>query len=95
MSIGSQVAGQLFNAVGARTTFEIFGIGAFIVFVIHVCVQMYLQRNGTDENGKGRSSSASASAPGSETNNAIEADNTLSDKNTSKDQFTDVDLTSN
>lgn len=95
VSIGSQIAGQLFKAVSARTTFEIFGIGAFIAFIIHVCVQMYLQRNGTAENGKGRPSSVSASAPDSETNNANEADNTHSDKNTSKDQFTDVDLTSN
>ncbi|XP_034480769.1 major facilitator superfamily domain-containing protein 6 isoform X2 [Drosophila innubila] len=51
VSMGSQIAGQLFAAVSARTTFEIFGIGAFIIFIIHVCVQMYLQRNVPDENG--------------------------------------------
>ncbi|KAL7734867.1 hypothetical protein ACLKA6_011145 [Drosophila palustris] len=51
VSMGSQIAGQLFEAVSARTTFEIFGIGAFIIFIIHVCVQMYLQRNVPDENG--------------------------------------------
>ncbi|XP_017957295.1 major facilitator superfamily domain-containing protein 6 [Drosophila navojoa] len=51
VSMGSQIGGQLFDGVGARTTFEIFGIAAFIVFVIHVCVQIYLQRNGPAENG--------------------------------------------
>lgn len=95
VSIGSQIAGQLFAAVGARTTFEIFGIGAFIVFIIHVCLQMYLQRNGSSENGKGRPSLASASAPAVETNSVKDADNPINDKNTPKDQFCDVDLTSN
>ncbi|XP_023160958.2 major facilitator superfamily domain-containing protein 6 isoform X2 [Drosophila hydei] len=51
VSMGSQIGGQLFDAVGARITFEIFGIGAFIMFVVHVCVQIYLQRNGPTENG--------------------------------------------
>ncbi|XP_032592051.1 major facilitator superfamily domain-containing protein 6 isoform X2 [Drosophila grimshawi] len=51
VSMGSQIGGQLFVAVSARTTFEIFGIGAFIAFIIHVCLQMYLQRNGPPENG--------------------------------------------
>ncbi|KAH8418715.1 hypothetical protein KR222_002804 [Zaprionus bogoriensis] len=93
VSIGSQIAGQLFKAVSGRTTFEIFGIGAFIVFIIHVCVQMYVQRNGPVENGKGRTSSASASASASsKTNSVNEADPSTSNKNTPKDQFRDVDL---
>ncbi|XP_017840545.2 major facilitator superfamily domain-containing protein 6-A isoform X2 [Drosophila busckii] len=51
VSMGSQIGGQLFEAVSGRTTFEIFGIAAFIVFIIHVCLQMYLNRNGPAENG--------------------------------------------
>ncbi|EDV91077.1 major facilitator superfamily domain-containing protein 6-A [Drosophila grimshawi] len=51
VSLGSQIGGQLFVAVSARTTFEIFGIGAFIAFIVHVCVQIYLQRNDPPENG--------------------------------------------
>ncbi|KAH8261380.1 hypothetical protein KR044_008072 [Drosophila immigrans] len=96
VSIGSQVAGQLFAAVSARTTFEIFGIGAFIIFIVHVCVQMYLQRNVPDENGKGRSSTASAPASASAspsstaTNTANDIVNPTSPKNL--DEFRDVDL---
>ncbi|XP_060652575.1 major facilitator superfamily domain-containing protein 6-A isoform X1 [Drosophila nasuta] len=100
VSIGSQIAGQLFDAVSARTTFEIFGIAAFIIFIIHVCVQMYLQRNVPYENGKGRSStasapasaSASASPPTTVTNTANEmhTDSPTSPKNL--DDFRDVDL---
>ncbi|XP_064551515.1 major facilitator superfamily domain-containing protein 6-A isoform X1 [Drosophila montana] len=84
VSIGSQIGGQLFSAVSGRTTFEIFSIGAFIVFIIHVLVQMYLKRKGPDENGKGRSSTASASA-------SATPDCQPSTKN--NDEFTDVDLT--
>ncbi|KAH8300485.1 hypothetical protein KR018_008665 [Drosophila ironensis] len=63
VSMGSLIGGLLIDSVSARTTFEIFGIGAFIIFVVHVSVQMCLQRNGrNEENGKGRVSSASASA---------------------------------
>lgn len=96
VSMGSQIGGQLFDGVGARTTFEIFGIAAFIVFIIHVCVQFYLQRNGPAENGKGRSSTAasataSASASASASANASATpDCPTSIKNL--DGFRDVDL---
>ncbi|XP_017111955.1 major facilitator superfamily domain-containing protein 6-A isoform X2 [Drosophila elegans] len=52
VSMGSLIGGLLFESVTARTTFEIFGIGAFIIFVIHVSIQLYLQRStNIDENG--------------------------------------------
>ncbi|XP_017482717.1 PREDICTED: major facilitator superfamily domain-containing protein 6-like protein A isoform X1 [Rhagoletis zephyria] len=52
VSMGSLIAGNLFAAVSGSGTFLIFGIFAFIVFVVHVCVQIYLQRNAVDTNGK-------------------------------------------
>ncbi|XP_030372524.1 major facilitator superfamily domain-containing protein 6 isoform X2 [Scaptodrosophila lebanonensis] len=51
VSMGSLIAGLLFEAFSARVTFEIFGVAAFIAFIVHVLVQMCLQRNGTAENG--------------------------------------------
>ncbi|XP_068142157.1 LOW QUALITY PROTEIN: major facilitator superfamily domain-containing protein 6 [Drosophila tropicalis] len=53
VSMGSLIGGLLFDSVSARTTFEIFGIAAFIIFIIHVIIQMFLQRNGNSgvENG--------------------------------------------
>ncbi|XP_036326884.1 major facilitator superfamily domain-containing protein 6-like protein A isoform X2 [Rhagoletis pomonella] len=51
VSMGSLIAGNLFAAVSGSGTFLIFGIFAFIVFVVHVCVQIYLQRNAVDTNG--------------------------------------------
>lgn len=52
VSMGSLIAGNLFAAVSGGGTFLIFGIFAFIVFVVHVCVQIYLQRSAVDTNGK-------------------------------------------
>ncbi|XP_017095251.2 major facilitator superfamily domain-containing protein 6 isoform X1 [Drosophila bipectinata] len=96
VSMGSLIGGLLFESVSARTTFEIFGIGAFILFVVHVCVQMYLQRNGsTDENGKGRVSSASASASVSATaptSSSVESAKPKEIDNKDADGFRDVDL---
>lgn len=98
VSMGSLIGGLLFESVSARTTFEIFGIGAFILFVVHVCVQMYLQRNGsTDENGKGRVSSASASASASvsaagPTPSSVESAKPKEIANKDADGFRDVDL---
>lgn len=94
VSMGSLIGGLLFESVSARTTFEIFGIGAFILFVVHVCVQMYLQRNGsTDENGKGRVSSASASVSGTApTPSSVESAKPKEIANKDADGFRDVDL---
>ncbi|TMW50215.1 hypothetical protein DOY81_004716 [Sarcophaga bullata] len=55
VSTGSFIGGLLFESVGPGHTFEIFGISAFIAFIVHVCLQMYLQRHhsSTDsDNGK-------------------------------------------
>uniref|UniRef100_A0A1I8PHP6 Major facilitator superfamily associated domain-containing protein n=1 Tax=Stomoxys calcitrans TaxID=35570 RepID=A0A1I8PHP6_STOCA len=45
VSVGSLIAGYLFDAIGGGHTFEIFGVAAFVAFIVHVCVQMYLQRH--------------------------------------------------
>ncbi|XP_017136580.1 major facilitator superfamily domain-containing protein 6-like protein A isoform X1 [Drosophila miranda] len=91
VSMGSLIGGILFNA-DPRTTFEIFGIAAFIIFVIHVSVQMFLQRNGsTDENGKGRVSSGSASASSS-SEAAKPKDTEARSIKKDNDGFSDVDL---
>ncbi|XP_016983471.1 major facilitator superfamily domain-containing protein 6-B isoform X1 [Drosophila rhopaloa] len=90
VSMGSLIGGLLFESVTARTTFEIFGIGAFIIFVIHVSIQLYLQRNSNiDENGKGRVSSASVTASASASLETVKPKNT---DNTDKDEFREVDL---
>nr|NP_648493.3 sugar baby, isoform C [Drosophila melanogaster]AAF50028.2 sugar baby, isoform C [Drosophila melanogaster] len=90
VSMGSLIAGQLFESVTARTTFEIFGIGAFIVFVIHVCIQLYLQRNSNiDENGKGTVASASATASPSA---PLETDIPKNTDHKDGDGFREVDL---
>lgn len=55
VSMGSLIAGNLFAAVSGSGTFLIFGIFAFIAFIVHVLVQWYLQRIGqgaADANGK-------------------------------------------
>ncbi|XP_020801835.1 major facilitator superfamily domain-containing protein 6 isoform X1 [Drosophila serrata] len=90
VSMGSLIGGLLFESVSARTTFEIFGIGAFIIFVVHVSIQMYLQRNrNTDENGKGRVSSASASASATGTASATVSASASSSVETAKPKYTD------
>ncbi|XP_052843868.1 major facilitator superfamily domain-containing protein 6-B isoform X1 [Drosophila gunungcola] len=90
VSMGSLIGGLLFESVTARTTFEIFGIGAFIIFVIHVSIQLYLQRStNIDENGKGRVSSASATASASASLETAKPKNT-DDKD--RDGFREVDL---
>lgn len=42
--------------MGPGHTFEIFGVAAFVAFIVHVCLQMYLQRHhsalDSDNNGK-------------------------------------------
>ncbi|XP_017059937.1 major facilitator superfamily domain-containing protein 6-B isoform X1 [Drosophila ficusphila] len=92
VSMGSLIGGQLFEAVSARTTFEIFGIGAFIIFVIHVSIQLYLQRNrNIDENGKGRVSSASATATAPATA-SLETDRPKNTDHKDGDGFREVDL---
>lgn len=53
--MGSFIAGYLFESVNGSGTFLIFGIFAFIAFIVHVLVQCYLQRNAqgaADANGK-------------------------------------------
>lgn len=53
--MGSLIAGYLFDSIGGGHTFEIFGVAAFVAFIIHVCLQMYLQRHHSssdNENGK-------------------------------------------
>ncbi|XP_054735184.1 major facilitator superfamily domain-containing protein 6 isoform X1 [Anastrepha obliqua] len=55
VSLGSLIAGNLFADLGGSETFLIFGIFSFTVFVVHLCVQWYLQysgRGGTGANGK-------------------------------------------
>ncbi|XP_073838628.1 sugar baby transporter isoform X1 [Musca autumnalis] len=54
VSLGSLIAGYLFDSIGGGHTFEIFGVAAFVAFIVHVCLQMYLQRHhsSSDENGK-------------------------------------------
>uniref|UniRef100_A0A0A1XKW3 Major facilitator superfamily domain-containing protein 6 n=1 Tax=Zeugodacus cucurbitae TaxID=28588 RepID=A0A0A1XKW3_ZEUCU len=55
VSMGSLIAGNLFDAVSGSGTFLIFGIFAFIAFIVHVLVQWYLQRSGqgaANANGK-------------------------------------------
>lgn len=55
VSTGSFIGGLLFASVGPGHTFEIFGVSAFIAFVVHVCLQMYLQRHHSSldsDNGK-------------------------------------------
>lgn len=39
VSAGTTIAGYLFDSIGGSSTFEIFGIGAFIAFIIHVTAQ--------------------------------------------------------
>lgn len=39
VSAGTTTAGYLFDSIGGSSTFEIFGISAFIAFIIHVTVQ--------------------------------------------------------
>ncbi|KAH8378630.1 hypothetical protein KR009_000412 [Drosophila setifemur] len=90
VSMGSLIGGLLFESVSARSTFEIFGIAAFIIFVVHVSLQMFLQRNGnTDENGKGTVSSASASVPASST---VESVKPKESDSKDADGFREVDL---
>ncbi|XP_012155601.1 major facilitator superfamily domain-containing protein 6-like protein A isoform X2 [Ceratitis capitata] len=55
VSMGSLIAGYLFAAISGSGTFLLFGIFAFIVFIVHVLVQWYLQRTGQGDdavNGK-------------------------------------------
>ncbi|KQS43807.1 major facilitator superfamily domain-containing protein 6-A isoform X1 [Drosophila erecta] len=92
VSMGSLIGGQLFESVTARTTFEIFGIGAFIIFVIHVCIQLYLQRNSNlDENGKGTVASATHKATASPSA-PLEADTPKNTDDKDGDGFREVDL---
>uniref|UniRef100_A0A1B0GG72 Major facilitator superfamily associated domain-containing protein n=1 Tax=Glossina morsitans morsitans TaxID=37546 RepID=A0A1B0GG72_GLOMM len=53
VSTGSFVGGLLFDSVGGGHTFEIFGVSFFIAFIVHFCIQKYLQRHqSADTNGK-------------------------------------------
>uniref|UniRef100_A0A1A9WH56 Major facilitator superfamily associated domain-containing protein n=1 Tax=Glossina brevipalpis TaxID=37001 RepID=A0A1A9WH56_9MUSC len=53
VSTGSFIGGLLFDSVGGGHTFEIFGVSFFIAFIVHFCVQKYLQRHqSSDTNGK-------------------------------------------
>ncbi|XP_055382593.1 major facilitator superfamily domain-containing protein 6 isoform X2 [Condylostylus longicornis] len=45
VSIGSFIGGLLFNAVGGSITFLIYGVCAFIVFLMHVGVQYFISGN--------------------------------------------------
>ncbi|XP_067642983.1 major facilitator superfamily domain-containing protein 6 isoform X2 [Eurosta solidaginis] len=54
VSMGSLISGYLFAAVSGSGTFLIFGVFAFVAFIVHVLVQLYLQRSGqydVDPNG--------------------------------------------
>ncbi|XP_037933558.1 major facilitator superfamily domain-containing protein 6 isoform X2 [Teleopsis dalmanni] len=51
VSMGSLIGGILYSTVGGGHMYAIFGTGAFVAFVVHVCVQMYLQRNGNSFSG--------------------------------------------
>uniref|UniRef100_A0A1B0B8T3 Major facilitator superfamily associated domain-containing protein n=1 Tax=Glossina palpalis gambiensis TaxID=67801 RepID=A0A1B0B8T3_9MUSC len=53
VSTGSFVGGLLFDSVGGGHTFEIFGVSFFIAFIVHFCIQKYLQRHqSADTDGK-------------------------------------------
>lgn len=61
VSVGSFIAGVLFDSIGGGHTFEIFGVAAFIAFIVHVCLQMYLQRHhSSTDNDNGKHSSSPA-----------------------------------
>lgn len=44
VSLGSFIAGMLFNSIGGSATFRLFGTGALIFLVVHVVVQKVYAR---------------------------------------------------
>lgn len=52
MSIGSFVAGVLFDSIGGSETFRIYGIVALIACLVHILVQLLLQKYSKDKTGK-------------------------------------------
>lgn len=47
MSLGSLVAGVLFDSVGGSTTFRFYGMGALAFFIVHVVIQLVYNRFGS------------------------------------------------
>lgn len=46
VSLGSLVAGVLFDSVGGSTTFRYYGMGALAFFIVHVVIQLVYNRFG-------------------------------------------------
>ncbi|XP_044734493.1 major facilitator superfamily domain-containing protein 6 isoform X2 [Chrysoperla carnea] len=46
VALGSLIAGKCLDVIGGAQTFRYFGIGCFVVLVIHIIVQMLIKRNG-------------------------------------------------
>lgn len=44
VSLGSFIAGMLFNSIGGSATFRLFGTGALIFLVVHVVIQKVYAR---------------------------------------------------
>lgn len=97
--MGSLVGGILFQSVGGGHTFEIFGIAAFIAFVVHVCLQMFLQRSAVvgsgSQNGKNTSNANlenTADMPLDNSNSKTKLTSNAVVNNSEVDGFTDIDL---
>lgn len=52
VSIGSFVGGLLFESIGGSETFRIYGIVALVACLIHIIVQLLLQKYSKDKTGK-------------------------------------------
>lgn len=48
MAVGSFIGGYLYKIYGGPMTFRIFGIGAFIVCILHCIVHRFIGKNGVE-----------------------------------------------
>lgn len=51
VSLGSLLAGSIYDQFGGPLTFRVFGIGALIVCLLHAAVQYFIKRTGNIKKG--------------------------------------------